>query len=445
MTTTIEERFDKLMNGLEKALASIEKLSQDNKDLTDKIMEMSTKTTANTDATSDAEATSLKTMDSSKSMFLKNNRKVKPERPKCQMGIEQSDWNLFLDEWTRYKMQVGMDNVEDAREIVLELRNAVSKEVNQQLCNFVGTENLLQECVTEDVLLGYIKFVAVNQVSKHVHRRDFSRIVQSPGECVTKLVGRLKTEAAQCEFSVQCQADLTCCGVPLKCSKCQRCMPTVCRREVSYAESMISQQLTSGIINPEHQAKIIAEADRLHNLEGIVARLIGLEQTDEAQAKLRGESSSSIAAPHRFQSQYKKDKRRSSMSPSRKEHHQANRSENNKRVHFDSNKKKVYTKRKCRGCGKSSHGKNKYLNRKDCPAWGHECSCGMKNHYDSVCEQRSKANFMIFDEWDTSCSSMSEESMRSADESELEEKQDFHATSVRCQDFREARRPANWK
>ena len=406
---------------------------------------MSTKTTANTDATSDAEATSLKTMDSSKSMFLKNNRKVKPERPKCQMGIEQSDWNLFLDEWTRYKMQVGMDNVEDAREIVLELRNAVSKEVNQQLCNFVGTENLLQECVTEDVLLGYIKFVAVNQVSKHVHRRDFSRIVQSPGECVTKLVGRLKTEAAQCEFSVQCQADLTCCGVPLKCSKCQRCMPTVCRREVSYAESMISQQLTSGIINPEHQAKIIAEADRLHNLEGIVARLIGLEQTDEAQAKLRGESSSSIAAPHRFQSQYKKDKRRSSMSPSRKEQHQGNRGENNKRVHFhDSNKKKVYTKRRCRGCGKSSHGKNKYLNRKDCPAWGHECSCGMKNHYDSVCEQRSKANFMIFDEWDTSCSS-TEESMRSsADESELEEKQDFHATSVRCQDFREARRPANW-
>ena len=79
------------------------------------------------------------------------------------MGIEQSDWNLFLDEWTRYKMQVGLDNKEDAKEIVLELRNAVSKEENQQLCNFVGSENLLQECVTEDVLLGYIKFVAVNQ------------------------------------------------------------------------------------------------------------------------------------------------------------------------------------------------------------------------------------------------------------------------------------------
>ena len=438
-----EERFDKLMNALEKALESIEKLSQDNKDLTDKFMEMSSKTTANTDATSDADATSSRTIDdTSKSMFMKS-RKVKPERPKCQMGIEQSDWNLFLDEWTRYKMQVGLDNKEDAKEIVLELRNAVSKEVNQQLCNFVGSENLQQECVTEDVLLGYIKFVAVNQVSKHVHRRDFSRIVQSPGECVTKLVGRLKTEAAQCEFSVQCQADLTCCGVPLQCIKCKS-MPTVCRREVSYAEDMISQQLTSGIINPEHQAKIIAEADRLTNLERIVERLIGLEQTDEAQAKLRGETSS-IAAPHRFQSQYKKDKRRSSMSPSRKEYHQANRSENNKRVRFDSDKKKVYTKRRCRGCGKSSHGKNKYLNRKDCPAWGHECSCGMKNHYDSVCEQRSKANFMIFDEWDTSCSSVSEESMRSADESELEEKQDFHATSVRCQDFREARRPVNWK
>ena len=38
MTTTIEERFDKLMNALEKALESIEKLSQDNKDLIDKFI-----------------------------------------------------------------------------------------------------------------------------------------------------------------------------------------------------------------------------------------------------------------------------------------------------------------------------------------------------------------------------------------------------------------------
>ena len=164
-TTPSEERFDKLMNALEKALESIEKLSQDNKDLTDKFIEMSTKTTANRDTTADADATSLRTFDSSKSMIMMN-RKVKPERPKCQMGIEQSEWNLFLDEWTRYKMQVGLVNVEDAKEIVLELRNAVSKEVNQQLCNFVGSENLLKECVTEEVLLRYIKFVAVNQVSK---------------------------------------------------------------------------------------------------------------------------------------------------------------------------------------------------------------------------------------------------------------------------------------
>ena len=82
-TTPSEERFDKLMNALEKALESIEKLSQDNKDLTDKFIEMSTKTTANTD-------TSLRTFDSSKSMIMMN-RKVKPERPKCQMGIEQSE------------------------------------------------------------------------------------------------------------------------------------------------------------------------------------------------------------------------------------------------------------------------------------------------------------------------------------------------------------------
>ena len=78
-----EERFDKLMNALEKALESIEKLSQDNKDLTDKFMEMSSKTTANTDATSDADATSSRTIDdTSKSMFMKS-RKVKPEQPKC--------------------------------------------------------------------------------------------------------------------------------------------------------------------------------------------------------------------------------------------------------------------------------------------------------------------------------------------------------------------------
>ena len=155
MATPSEERFDKLMNALEKALVSIEKLRQANKDLTDKFIEMSTtKTTANTDTTTaDANATSLRTFDSSRSMMMMN-RKVKPERPKCQMGIEQSEWNLFLDEWTRYKMQVGLVNVEDAKEIVLELRNAVSKEVNQQLCNFVGSEKLKKYCSgTLDLLL----------------------------------------------------------------------------------------------------------------------------------------------------------------------------------------------------------------------------------------------------------------------------------------------------
>ena len=55
--------------------------------------------------------------------------------------------------------------------------------------------------------------------------------------------------------------------------------------EVSFADIMVSQRLTSGLANPEHQRKLLNEAKELATLEKKVERLVTLETTEEAQGQ----------------------------------------------------------------------------------------------------------------------------------------------------------------
>ena len=154
---------------------------------------------------------------------------------------------------------------------------------------------------------------------------------QNEGETASKYVGRLKIKASLCDFKIKCSCD----------------------RSVSYASDMVSQQLVSGLSNPEHQAKVIAEAKTLTSLEKKVEKVMSFEAADEAADKIR-QPPKVLAAPLR-QSLYKQ-----------------------KRLHkvggkFPTKDKQKTTERrlpKCRGCGKSSHGEGKRMFRTDCPAYG---------------------------------------------------------------------------
>jgi len=296
---------------------------------------------------------------------LNRPNRPRPIRPIIEEGVDDFGWNLFLDKWQRYKQMTG---VEGAREVCLELRDSCSPEVNRMLFEFIGADKLNDTHLTEEILLKDIKAVAVRSIHKEVHRWHFNQIAQDDSEKVTKFVGRLKAQAILCDYNVDCQ----------------------CGRRVSYAEEMVAQRLVSGVTNPEHQSKVLGEAEELNTLKKKVDKMISLETTDEASSKMRLPFTSR-SNPIKS-SQYKRDQRQKLTGNDRKIKPQGEDNERMKRGR--SRFQRSNTRKRCRGCGRSSHPNGKTMARKDCPAWGQKCNaCQKENHFEKVCEKRSRASF----------------------------------------------------
>lgn len=333
----------------------------------------------------------------------------RPTRPTMEADVDDVEWRIFLDKWRHYKKIAKLTS--DA-EICLELREACSDQVNKLLYEFVGPEELSDEELTEVALLKHIKSVAVKSIHKEVHRWHFSQLTQHDGETATNYIGRLKSQAVLCEYRVVCG-----CG---------------CNKEVSFAEEMIAQQLVAGLVNPEHQSRIMSEAHDLQNLQSKVERLIALETTDDATSKIRATPSQASAGKF---SLYKKEQRAKTNPDDRPRRTQRGRNYQRR--------SSMQRQSRCRGCGRSSHRDGKDLSRENCPAFGKECDeCGMKNHFAKVCRRRrSRSNFAGTD--DESSFSEAETEMSEEEYSEYDENQDREEEhsegrlfATKAQDFR---------
>lgn len=268
----------------------------------------------------------------------------RPDRPIIESDIDDREWELFLDTWSRYKTMAGLTTDDNIR---LELRAACSTEVNKMLFEFVGPTTLAT--CTEAQLLAHIKSVAVKQVHHEVHQMNFHAMVQQENEPILHYASRLKAQAFLCKFEVKCECDPA---------------TTVC-----YADQMVAQRLVAGLSNMDHQRKILAEASTLVTLDDKIERLQLFETTDKSAGILHRTPSSppSTAAPQR--SQYKKDQR-----PPKKG--------NSGDAPTESDL--------CRGCGGEKHAGG----RPTCPAFKTKCkNCKRKGHFTEVCERdASRAN-----------------------------------------------------
>ena len=208
----------------------------------------------------------------------------RPDRPVIESDIDDREWQLFLDTWSRYKTMAGLTAVDSIR---LELRAACSIEVNKMLFEFVGP-TALAAC-TEPQLLAHIKSVAVKQVHHEVHQMNFHAMAQQENEPIMHYASRLKAQAFLCKFEVECE-----------------CNPAT---TVGYADQMVAQRLVAGLSNVDHQRKILAEASTLITLDDKIERLQLFETTDKSAGILHQTPAPqpSAAAPQR--SQYKKDQR----------------------------------------------------------------------------------------------------------------------------------------
>ena len=294
----------------------------------------------------------------------------KPERPVVIAGIDDREWALFEDTWSRYKtmIDVSSENNEDAQTIRMELRASCSDEVNRMLFEFVGPD-ALNQC-TEDQLLAHIKSVAVKVVHHEVHQVNFHAMSQGQGESITSYVARLKAKAFLCKFETQCA-----------------CVPAT---SVSYSDNMVAQRLVAGLCNLEHQRKILSEAEALTTLDAKVKRLQLLETTEESANILHNPTHhTQPATPSDASaalSQYKQHQRRP---PATTPPLTDNNSNNSNQPSDD---------KKCRGCGRFSHPGGKPMSRKNCPAFKVQChTCGIRGHFAAVCT-KSQANPIQEDE-----------------------------------------------
>ena len=214
----------------------------------------------------------------------RGNATEKPKRPNIEVGIDDIDWAVFEDSWKRYKK---MTAIEGDEQICLELRAACSIEVNKLLFEFVGADILNDPSLTEEQLLKHIQAVAVRSIHKEVHRMNFGSLQQNDGESIMDFVARLKSQASLCDIMVTC----------------------ACAKKISFANEMISQKLTAGISNPNHQSRILSEADTLTTLDSKISRLMGLETTDDATHQMKPIITASVGQNAAIRSNYKREQR----------------------------------------------------------------------------------------------------------------------------------------
>ena len=341
----------------------------------------------------------------------RRSNKPKPTRPIIEAEIDDVEWDIFLDKWKIYK---SITELQDPTEICLELRESCSQTVYKLLYQFVGADELNKPDVTEANMLAHIKQVAVKSIHEEVHRWNYGQMTQQSGETISKYTGRLKGQAGLCNFQVKCQ-----CGL-----------------NASYAEEMISEILVAGLASAEHQSKIISEAETHTDLKSKEDMLISLETTDDATDKLRADTPSRFGA---LKSQYKKFQKKPNNPQQFGNDHKRGRT--NERT--PSNQR-----RRCRGCGRTSHGNGKPLTREECPANGKNCDeCGLKKHFQKVCNRRrTRVSFARMEDDTSYCADYEtdyaqtddEEITSNADEAEVTSA--VHSAAL-VEDFRHGRKP----
>ena len=147
-----------------------------------------------------------------------------------------------------------------------------------------------------------------------------------------------------------------------------------------------------------------------------------METTDDATDKLRTDTPSRFGA---LRSQYKKSQRFQKKPNLQQSGNDQNRGRTMERS--PSNQR-----RRCRGCGRTSHGNGKPLAREECPAIGKTCDeCGLKNHFRKVCSRRrTRVSFARMEDDSSSSEDSETDYPQTDDEEALSNANDAEMTSA---------------
>ena len=283
-----------------------------------------------------------------------------PDRPSIDLNSTESKWAFFKNEWELYKRRAKLPASSPE-----ELRACCSQELRLELFNYVGPSVI--DNLNESDLLKKICQLSVKGKNKAVHRQEFYSLQQEPGMPAQQFVSKLRAKAENCTFLVKCPG---------------------CSENVSYAQPMISDQLTVGLYDKDIQGEVLAKDAQLETFDAKLDLVLALEDGKRARDQLDGDSA--IATQR---SQYRKQQK-----PVHKS------SPENKR---DSDPVKVPDgPQGCPGCGSKAHGRGTRLPRRlHCPARNSKCeNCGILGHLGTVCRKNAsdKSSHNSLNTWFTS-------------------------------------------
>ena len=96
---------------------------------------------------------------------------VKPVRPSIEVETSESEWQIFEDQWARFKRMAKLSAIVDIRD---NLRQCCADLLNKRLFDIRGSAALNN--ASEQDLLAWIKEIAVKGVHKEVHRNQFVKL-----------------------------------------------------------------------------------------------------------------------------------------------------------------------------------------------------------------------------------------------------------------------------
>ena len=212
-------------------------------------------------------------------------------------------------------------------------------------------------------LLDKIESVVTQRANPMIHRVAFANICQGESESIQGFLVRLRSSAKDCEYS------------------CPEC-----KKDISNA--YIKDQFICGVKNHLLQTDILAKAEVLKDLSGVVKHSEAFESALRDQSKLA--DSAEVAATRLSTYRNAKTTPRQQTQPSTQNSYGRAPQQLSSTPNSYGRAQQSHAGRKCMGCGDthSRPGKREEV----CPAWGKNCNkCGGVNHIARAC-MRSKQN-----------------------------------------------------
>ena len=267
-------------------------------------------------------------------------------RPELDEGITESDWQHFVEKWTRYKRSC----LSTATETIVQdqLRACCTDQLEKSLYN-----SGISATATEADLLKSMKELSVRKQNILVNVVQFLRMGQDSSETAGSFTARLKGQARVCNF-------------------------TLPEGVTDYSDKMVTHQLIRGLVDPVIQEQVLAHSSTNKDMTlDAVLQFVQAKEAGKQDSSHLTEAGGGLCRISDFQRSKSSRNNNTPLPPN------PNPPVGKIRKMED----------KCAWCGQTGHGAlvTEDERKQKCPAFGKICKiCSKANHLDSVCKSKKK-------------------------------------------------------